>query len=210
MVMLGEDISADLDIAMAARRDGIPGRATPDGILTRYAGTTLWRLIEDIEARADAGTIDLGFMLLMLSGETIKDSNHAIDQAVAKTRRDGQTHDVTIGLGDMGFTVHCNDLPVATAVGPLRRHCERRKYTEKADSWFGVCLGSHDARLRFGVSLDYPWKQDMAMDEATKKLPRPAPNIKVAMREPATKQKVGRNDPCPCGSGLKFKKCCLV
>ncbi len=26
---------------------------------------------------------------------------------------------------------------------------------------------------------------------------------------PATvKKKVGRNDPCPCGSGKKFKKCC--
>ena len=23
------------------------------------------------------------------------------------------------------------------------------------------------------------------------------------------KPKVGRNDPCPCGSGLKFKQCCL-
>tara|TARA_E500000305_G_C3998843_1_gene226153 strand:- start:949 stop:1371 length:423 start_codon:yes stop_codon:yes gene_type:complete len=23
------------------------------------------------------------------------------------------------------------------------------------------------------------------------------------------KQKVGRNDPCPCGSGKKYKKCCL-
>ena len=22
-------------------------------------------------------------------------------------------------------------------------------------------------------------------------------------------EKVGRNDPCPCGSGLKFKKCCF-
>ncbi|WP_143821102.1 SEC-C metal-binding domain-containing protein [Motiliproteus sp. MSK22-1] len=21
--------------------------------------------------------------------------------------------------------------------------------------------------------------------------------------------KVGRNDPCPCGSGKKYKKCCL-
>ena len=21
--------------------------------------------------------------------------------------------------------------------------------------------------------------------------------------------KIGRNDPCPCGSGLKYKKCCL-
>ena len=23
-----------------------------------------------------------------------------------------------------------------------------------------------------------------------------------------TAQKVGRNDPCPCGSGKKYKKCC--
>ena len=23
-------------------------------------------------------------------------------------------------------------------------------------------------------------------------------------------QKVGRNDPCPCGSGKKFKRCCAV
>ena len=25
---------------------------------------------------------------------------------------------------------------------------------------------------------------------------------------PVTSQKVGRNDPCPCGSGKKYKKCC--
>lgn len=30
----------------------------------------------------------------------------------------------------------------------------------------------------------------------------------VAMRVPITKKpKIGRNDPCPCGSGLKYKKC---
>ncbi|MEO8494223.1 MAG: SEC-C metal-binding domain-containing protein, partial [Planctomycetota bacterium] len=28
-------------------------------------------------------------------------------------------------------------------------------------------------------------------------------------REPAAKRKVGRNDPCPCGSGKKFKTCCM-
>ncbi|MCF7968728.1 MAG: SEC-C domain-containing protein [Methylococcaceae bacterium] len=27
-----------------------------------------------------------------------------------------------------------------------------------------------------------------------------------ALESPA---KVGRNDPCPCGSGKKYKKCCL-
>lgn len=25
-----------------------------------------------------------------------------------------------------------------------------------------------------------------------------------------TEPKIGRNDPCPCGSGLKFKKCCAL
>ena len=25
----------------------------------------------------------------------------------------------------------------------------------------------------------------------------------------ASKLKIGRNDPCPCGSGKKYKKCCL-
>jgi len=27
-------------------------------------------------------------------------------------------------------------------------------------------------------------------------------------KQPRKVQKVGRNDPCPCGSGLKYKKCC--
>ena len=34
-------------------------------------------------------------------------------------------------------------------------------------------------------------------------------NLRLAGRPiPAHKPKVGRNDPCPCGSGKKFKKCC--
>ncbi|MDF0665728.1 MAG: UPF0149 family protein [Nitrospira sp.] len=29
-------------------------------------------------------------------------------------------------------------------------------------------------------------------------------------REPSAHTKIGRNDPCPCGSGRKFKKCCAL
>ena len=31
---------------------------------------------------------------------------------------------------------------------------------------------------------------------------------KRIVRKPATAEKIGRNDPCPCGSGKKYKKCC--
>jgi preprotein translocase subunit SecA len=31
---------------------------------------------------------------------------------------------------------------------------------------------------------------------------------KASRPEPARSEKIGRNDPCPCGSGKKYKKCC--
>jgi uncharacterized protein YecA (UPF0149 family) len=36
-----------------------------------------------------------------------------------------------------------------------------------------------------------------------------APPKEAARPEAQKKIKVGRNDPCPCGSGQKYKKCCL-
>ena len=36
------------------------------------------------------------------------------------------------------------------------------------------------------------------------------PNYDIDFNQPKrTEPKVGRNDPCPCGSGKKYKKCCL-
>lgn len=37
----------------------------------------------------------------------------------------------------------------------------------------------------------------------------PPPTPTVVRSTPAGYEKVGRNDPCPCGSGKKYKKCCL-
>ena len=40
---------------------------------------------------------------------------------------------------------------------------------------------------------------------------KPGGGVKgVTVRKPAGVTPVGRNDPCPCGSGKKYKKCCLA
>ena len=39
-----------------------------------------------------------------------------------------------------------------------------------------------------------------------------APTVSQKLRKPVNPKavgRVGRNEPCPCGSGKKFKKCCL-
>jgi len=45
---------------------------------------------------------------------------------------------------------------------------------------------------------DVPWFEDDLPDGDQDEVPRPGIH----------KEKVGRNDPCPCGSGKKYKKCC--
>jgi len=57
-------------------------------------------------------------------------------------------------------------------------------------------------RAMFGVRAEVKVKRETVAQPI---IPREA----GAVRQPVKKQKqVGRNDPCPCGSGLKYKKCC--
>ncbi len=215
MMQLGDDICADLDLAMLSRRDGIPGAKTPEGILTKFKGTYFEQIIRDIEQRDHPATVDLGFMLLTLSGDTVEMINDGISKLVELGKADGKHHDLTLGIseGSTGLTIHCNDDPDSEAAQRLDRHCELRKYEQKANQWFGVCIGSNAPRLRFGVNKEFKWEQSHEMDELTKDLPKPQSikgkkkvNFKTVVGK---KKKIGRNEKCPCGSGKKYKKCCL-
>jgi len=211
MVMLHDDISTDLDLAMLARREGIPAKRTPDGILTRFAATALGRFVKEIEARPDPGTIDLGFMLLTLGEKIVVEVSKGIEELAKQGRADGKSHDLTIGLGKggTGFTVHCNNDPIEIAGPGLEKHCHARKYTERAQTWFGVCVKPNDTSLRFGLNLDYAWKRNDEMDALTGSMAKLG-GLSTLLKLSATgARKIGRNEPCPCGSGKKYKRCCL-
>lgn len=211
MVMLDDDISADLDLAMLVRRDGVPGKGTPEGILTRFDATVLGRLVKAIEARPDPATLDLGFTLLTLGEDSVLKISAGIEHLSKRGIVDGKNHDITVGLGrgETGLTIHCNDDPISIAGPALQRHCLARKYTERARTWFGICVRPSDQALRFGLNMDFPWEQDDTMDELTKNMGKPN-SLTASLRETGKKRiKVGRNDPCPCRSGKKYKKCCL-
>ena len=215
MLMLADDISFDLDIAMQTRRGGASGSATPEGILTKYRGTVFDQVIRDIDKIEHSAIISLGFTLLSLDGDAIEMINNGVAELIKRGRKDGQHHDLTLAMneGEPGLTIHCNDDHESLSGPRLESHCERRKYTQKASSWFGICIGQKVPRLRFGVNKEYDWVQSNEMDELVQNLPKPQ-DLKGKNKinfAPTTKQskKIGRNEKCPCGSGKKYKKCCL-
>jgi hypothetical protein len=214
-IALEDDIAVDVHIAMAARRDGVDGEKVPGGILTEIKGTAVGRIIEEIERRTEAGAIGTGLELLKLSGQSANYLSPAIDKIAADAAKDGKSHDVTVASSQAGsgITVHCSSLPNDVAARQLERHCELRKYSVKATKWFGLVLQPGNGAIRLGLMLDYPWEQDAAMDAAVAKMPDARP-IETLADSPkggrGKRRKIGRNEPCPCGSGLKYKKCHLA
>ncbi|MFT3925769.1 MAG: SEC-C metal-binding domain-containing protein [Myxococcales bacterium] len=63
------------------------------------------------------------------------------------------------------------------------------------DAW----RARHNASLSDDVAKLYAYWAEARAE------PAPAPQASP----PVPEDKVGRNDPCPCGSGKKFKKCCM-
>lgn len=213
LMHLCDDFSAGLDIAMAVRRAGVQGTATPEGVLTRFGKSTVGRIVQEIEARPEPATIDLGFLLLAMSEQAVTEMSRAVDRLAARTRADGKVHDLTFGFKEgSGITFHCTDEPSSVAGPRLESYCTLRKYREKASQWFGLCMSSTGPDVRFGVSLVFPWNQDEQMDEKTRDMKEPDPidqALQKLMIGRSRASKTGRNDPCPCGSGRKYKKCCL-
>ena len=96
-----------------------------------------------------------------------------------------------------------------------------RAELEKLKTMLNESYGEHEVRLIgdervmvLGSGMDYA--------ATAKRMEELVSKIKVEARLEAMKEnliikcphrrvgpKIGRNDPCPCGSGIKYKKCCV-
>ena len=85
-----------------------------------------------------------------------------------------------------------------TRLGTIKRPAVIRVQSEeRAQEVLDLCA-DHDWEIIVGVEEDKP-------EDITDVLKLLEPERFIARVEP----RAGRNDPCPCGSGTKYKKCCL-
>ena len=81
-----------------------------------------------------------------------------------------------------------------------------RAYTIEGFDMFDSMLQKIDKDISIFL-LKAEIKQNIERKEVSKKKITNDGKEEVK-RQPKRIQKIGRNDPCPCGSGRKFKQCC--
>lgn len=212
VAILEDSVAQDLDTAMMVRRDNLPGDDTPVGILTKLRGTRYERLIKEIEAKANPGILELGFHLLSMDEDSCMAVHRLLETITRKSQLDGSRHDGTLSSSTppCGVSFHCNPTPSSEAIAVLEAHCVKRKYQQRAAQWFGVSV-SPDGQVQFGVTLNFPWEPSEEMDRLTANMKSAAlvRDVLPQYTQGVSRVKIGRNEPCPCGSGHKYKKCCL-
>ena len=78
----------------------------------------------------------------------------------------------------------------------------RKEMEEKAAAAHQVILGNNNVEQPSAVTLS------LKREQVAKPLDTAGDGTMSTNRTVVKKNKVGRNDPCPCGSGKKYKKCC--
>ena len=209
--LLHDSVASPLDVAMAARRDNIPGAKTPDGILTRMEGTHFARIIKEIEDETNPVAIDLGLMLLEQGEDTVRTINEGIVRLLDDTAADGGLHNmgIVISTPSTGLTIHCSQLDSSQAEIKLRQHCKGWQDKHKANSWFGLAIRPDGSILHVLHAVELIEAPNIHKQiepkflSAISSYPLNMASGRKAMR------KIGRNERCPCGSGKKFKRCCI-
>jgi uncharacterized protein len=67
----------------------------------------------------------------------------------------------------------------------------------------------NDEVISIAQALYVYWLKQRSPQSPSEDRPIPDNVVPIRPQQPVTSEKVGRNELCPCGSGKKFKKCCL-
>jgi hypothetical protein len=211
---LHDDLATNIDIAMLSRRVGLQGETIPSGLLTKLFNPNLplGKILKEIENKELPSIIEFGLLIFTFSEDTIKYLNNGIKRICTLARNDGRQHDFSIAIANTGITIHSNRASIKEASQKLSAHCALRKYALKLNTWFGLLLsGEVDFQLRNGLKLNYEHIYSKELEDQLSSIQK-VPLLKDGKTydySGVAKKKLTRNDPCPCGSGLKYKKCCL-
>jgi len=132
-----------------------------------------------------------------------------LSDEVEKTVADGMVMEI---FADLVFMNHQLERPVIEVLNELKGNKEFSFISEEdvlsLESWVGGISSEADD------ADEYPFDEDDENEMEGEQLMRSFLNEykgnEISVNVPFKRESfVGRNDPCPCGSGKKYKKCCL-
>ena len=180
-----------------------------DDIKKRWVNTEFSALCDEIKQYKEPHITDIIFNLLDLNGDTINNLMESI-KTVKKNSIDKKKNiSATLLFNEeeynWGITyLTCYTFNPHVLYKELFCQCEIKKYEAKANKWIGLASFTNSTNFTDIILYD---SSDWFYDEIIEKIAMDYTQKNNKRQIITVDKKVGRNDPCPCGSGLKYKRC---
>lgn len=159
--------------------------------------------VNDIRERQPEEIID------MLSKKVIEEYEEKLKPVPVEITNDFEKV-ITLQVLDGYWMEHINTMSHLREGIHLRGYAQEdplRAYTMEGFDLFDSMLQKVDKDVSIFL-LKAEIRQNIEVEQKPKKLITNDTEEKAAKKKPKKSTKVGRNDPCPCGSGKKYKQCC--
>lgn len=168
---------------------------------------TILAFLSELRMRTDDDARFIAFALLSLNHNALMRIDHAVKSFREGTGPEYQILRSTINEDDIVVNVMVHrSLEFRELFENVTVRTRLEHYRAKAKATVSFAIDLRKAKA-FDIAqwLEGEWEYEQALEEALQ-------NDRGQTRLfhlPKGSKKLGRNVPCPCGSGLKFKKCCI-
>ena len=159
--------------------------------------------LKDIENQSDEEVIDI------IAKEVIKEYEDKLKDIPEEVTQEFEKV-ITLQVLDNYWMEHINTMSHLREGIHLRGYAQEdplRAYTMEGFDLFDAMMQKIDKDVSIFL-LKAEIRQNIERKPQEKKLLTNDTEEKPVKKKPVKKQKIGRNDPCPCGSGRKYKQCC--
>lgn len=210
-------VSLETDFGSIVDRNYYPFKAgysemvtdSNDPIKKAWKDENFDKLCFEIKRHKASQVTDIIFHLLDWSAEGRNNVVSCITKTKQQTVSDGEIHTFSTSsaphFGICYISLNTNERNELT--NKLLQYSMARKYKSKCNAWLGIgSLIDSPHMIDCLVYNDELWEYNTDLEALANQLLDHNKNRKIISF--SNKKKIGRNDPCPCNSGLKFKKCC--
>jgi SEC-C motif family protein len=215
MYMLDNGVSAQLDLYLTQEFRGIKFNKNDMELPScwlKYQNTYWYKLFEFCSSLDTSDKVSFGLELMRFSEEDIESYNNLINKINSNfiLDRSRKFSDFHISFNtNFGITVYVYQDVIVDKIfkNQVVEHAKLSKYRAKADLWAGLIV-STTGSVKYIKVVNNKWEFNNELQTKIQKLVSKS-KPKILVNKKIIARKIGRNDPCPCNSGKKYKKCCL-
>jgi hypothetical protein len=211
VISLENDFGGAIDRNYYPLRLGVNITDEGDTIKSRWKNENFDELCNLLTKANEPKTTDAIFALLDWDGPSRDKLTKYIRQIKTQTTQDNKWHNFSMlsnnkkGANSGVTYVSWENDNSDELLDRLLTLSKARKYKSKGDIWIGFgSLRNSPRMIDTFVFNNHEWQLDKDLEEKTNLLFKEKGEGTVFSLD----KKIGRNDKCYCGSGLKYKKCC--